>query len=286
MKPIKITPEVKLSFLDAFQKYMEEQRFTSNRLTFTADLKEALKKDLPRPKVLMTPIAAQKINQLVQDTPTEIAWHGIVSRDNHNFIIEDIILYPHYITGTTATTEFETYTEWLNSIEDTNLYNSIRFQGHSHVNMGTSPSNTDEQYYNDMLQTLADDDYYIFMIINKKQEYHLWIYDLANNTIFETEDIDFGVKISDTQTLKEWADTEKEKYILTRPTTTAYTNDAYERWKQERLRYGYGQIEDESEAYRDPFFSSNVLPAGFEFPNHKPINPKNRGGKNKHGKRK
>ena len=42
--------------------------------------------------------------------------------------------------------------------------------GHSHVNMGTSPSATDTKLQEDHLAQLQDNDFYIFLIVNKKRE--------------------------------------------------------------------------------------------------------------------
>ena len=41
------------------------------------------------------------------------------------------------------------------------------YAGHSHVNMGTSPSSVDLNHQEEILRMLGDNDFYIFMIWNK-----------------------------------------------------------------------------------------------------------------------
>ena len=55
--------------------------------------------------------------------------------------------------------------------------------------MSVTPSSTDTTLYNNYLQTLKDDDYYIFMIINKRNNINMWIYDLKTNLRYTTNEI-------------------------------------------------------------------------------------------------
>ena len=86
---------------------------------------------------------------------------------------------------------------------------SLRFQAHSHVNMGTSPSGTDMQnqkdFMNDIINFIeanpaatesertAINPFYIFAIMNKRQEINWFLYDYATGVLFEKEDLDFSV---------------------------------------------------------------------------------------------
>ena len=120
---------------------------------------------------------------------TEIAWQGTVKRTGNIFTITDVFLYPQTVSGATVNTDQVEYQNWLNNIEEDETINTMRFQGHSHVNMSTQPSGVDLNLYNDILQTQQKNDYYIFVIMNKSLSFNWFLYDLAQNTIFENNDI-------------------------------------------------------------------------------------------------
>jgi hypothetical protein len=166
---------------------------------------------LPRPIVNISTKAYLKMLLYVFDTTTEIAWHGTVKRDQkHNiYTITDVFLYPQTLSCATVSTDQEKYNKWCESLDD-DTYNNMRFQGHSHVNFGATPSGVDTNYYREMLQVLPKNDFYIFMILNKSRQYSIFIYDLAANTIFETNDID--IVIGDDTNITEDITKEKDKY--------------------------------------------------------------------------
>ena len=83
---------------------------------------------------------------------------------------------------------------WLMNHED-DVFNNIRMQGHSHVNMGVTPSGVDNSLYERILEQLDDEMFYIFLIYNKKGDKTFKIYDLAKNILFETGDV--TVKVLD-----------------------------------------------------------------------------------------
>ena len=72
---------------------------------------------------------------------------------------------------------------------DDERFNNIHMQGHSHVNMPTSPSSVDLNHQEEILNMLGDDDFYIFMIWNKSFVSTNKIYDLKKNVLFEDKDI-------------------------------------------------------------------------------------------------
>lgn len=213
MKPIKISQDLKQSLLEKFTKYLEDARMSDNKIDFSARLFDN-ENETPiiKPIVLLTPEAYLKIWKLVSDTDTEIGWHGLVTKTDNTYIIEDIILYPQTVTGSTVTTDDTEYTTWLMEIPD-DKFEKMRFQGHSHVNFGTTPSGVDNQFYDAILQNMQEGDYYIFMIMNKKHDINIWIYDYAQNTIFEKTDITLKCVLSDFSDLKSWAEDSKMKYV-------------------------------------------------------------------------
>jgi proteasome lid subunit RPN8/RPN11 len=165
----------------------------------------------------------------VRDTSTEIAWHGTVKRNKEEnwYLIKDVFLYPQTLTATTVNTDQEKYQEWLQNIEDDDVFNNIRFQGHSHVNMGTSPSGTDINMYNSFLQVLPKNDYYIFAIMNKTGSFTCFIYDLEKNLIYETQDINIKIVADKTCDLIKNINEEKDKYCSKFEYNTQYNTQAY-----------------------------------------------------------
>ena len=72
---------------------------------------------------------------------------------------------------------------------DDESFNNLKAQGHSHVHMGVTPSTTDEENQKEILTSLNDEDFYIFMIWNKKREKNIKIYDMKKNVLFEPSDV-------------------------------------------------------------------------------------------------
>lgn len=138
-------------------------------------------------------IAWAKMNALISGFDSEVAWHGFSRKDGNNYFIDDIVVYPQNVSSATVTTDQEEYEKWLAELND-DEFNSLRFQGHSHVNMSTSPSGVDTSLYDRILSQLTDEDFYIFAIWNKKGEHTVYIYDMVDNIKYDTKDIDITVE--------------------------------------------------------------------------------------------
>lgn len=217
MKRIKIDENTKTLLLNKFTQFLNTNKFSDTKVNFPIDLNTmSLPENISKPTVYINEEAYLKILLYVRDTTTEIAWHGTVERDltNNLYYIKNVFLYPQKITAATVQTDQDKYQEWLTNLDD-DTYNKLRFQGHSHVNFGISPSGTDLSYYDSMLQVLPNNDYYIFMIINKTGAMTLLIYDLATNLIYETEDIDFKIISDNTTDISEAIAIEKQNYCET-----------------------------------------------------------------------
>lgn len=205
----------KQDMIAKFTDYINKTKFTDNRISFTADIHTTIDTEtIKRPTVYISTMAYLKMLLYVRDTDVEIAWHGTVERNQEQnwYHIKDVFLYPQIIRAATVDTDQEKYQNWLQNIEDDDVFNNIRFQGHSHVNMSTSPSGTDLNMYNNFLQVLPNNDYYIFMIMNKLGSITCFIYDLAKNLIYETADINIKVLAPKTHDLIKDITTEKDTY--------------------------------------------------------------------------
>lgn len=214
MKKINMDETFKKEAIEKFTTYINGlSRYTSNRINFSTTFNNTIT-ETTRPTIFISSQAYLKMMLYVRDTEVEIAWHGTVERniEQNWYYIKDVFLYPQIIESATVDTNQEKYQDWLNNIEDDNVFNNIRFQGHSHVNMGTSPSSTDLNMYDKFLQVLPKNDYYIFMIMNKSGSLTSFIYDLAKNTIYESTDIDIKILCTNTKDLIKDIKEEKDKY--------------------------------------------------------------------------
>lgn len=189
-KPIKLTPDI---LADA-KKEFEEQLSSLNtkmfdgKVTFTKTYKW---KGDDKATIIFTPGAYFKMFRLIQEFSDEVAWHGVAYRDAEDssvFHITDIIVYPQTVTGSTVNTNQVEYETWLMGLDD-EIFNNLRMQGHSHVNMTTTPSGVDTSHQEAILNQLEDSMFYIFMIWNKSLSHNIKIFDLQNNTLYEDGDV-------------------------------------------------------------------------------------------------
>lgn len=184
-RPITLTDEVIASLVEDFKKELATKRLFDGKLNYQAKLKGETEDKV---NVIFSNLAFTKMLSLVMNFDDEVAWHGTVERDGSNFYVKDIMVYPQEVTGATVNTDQGEYTEWLYTFDD-ETFNSIRFQGHSHVNMSVSPSSTDLTHQESILTQLLPNDFYIFLIMNKKMQMFVRVFDLATNTMYEEGDI-------------------------------------------------------------------------------------------------
>ena len=195
------------------------------------NIKHSLQSDDRTAVLTFTPIAWVKMTALVAQFETEVQWHGLVRRVAENeFEVYDIIVPPHEVSAATVVSDQEQYNEWLNNLND-EIFEDLKFHGHSHVNMTVSPSGTDEKYRSDLVTQLPkpvadiDDAFYIFMIINKKHAWSAEIYDLKYNALYKTSEIFLEVLVdSEGGVLSDYI-AEAKKLATTRP-IQSYQNTA------------------------------------------------------------
>jgi hypothetical protein len=259
MKPIKLTPLVKQmlkeSLLKDLDKELDALKLSDSTVKFNYDLKDILKVDpntVRKPIVYMMAPTYLKMLQYVLLSENEIAWRGTVERKEHIFFIKDVFLYPQQVTGTTVQEDPDAGQRWADALPAT-TYNTMRFQGHSHVNMGAFWSGTDKADQHAHLQELLDDDYYIFAVMNKKQDILMEVYDLTQNVIFEKEDVTFKVFLNKDTTISA-IKTEIETFIK-KPTTTYF--NSYGTYHNNYESYSRCDWDDDDIYYRQSAPKSN-----------------------------
>ncbi len=191
-KYIKLTDEVKTSIIDEFARTIGLIKMSDGKVVFSKTLNDIGEKAT----LYYTEEAWMKSKLLIAMNDKEIAWHSLAKRGEdptkHEYIIYDVLVYPQEVTGTTVTTDQVRYQTWLYEQPD-EVFNNIRAQCHSHVNMGVSPSGVDTSLYERILNQLSDEDFYIFTIGNKKGDLTVIIYDMGKNILFETKDVSIDV---------------------------------------------------------------------------------------------
>ena len=187
-KPIMLTEELRLKCLQEFAQKLADARMAGGTFKFEKAIKYDDKKEC---EVVYTPKAWYKTLMLIQENAKEVGWHGICRRDEEDpavFNVEDILVYPQKVTGTTINPDAVEYAAWMNQLDD-DTFNNLRCHVHSHVNMGVTPSGTDQKFREDRLSQLGDDDFYVFQIMNKKGDISSAVYDFKNNVFYETSDV-------------------------------------------------------------------------------------------------
>ncbi len=188
-KPIKMTEQYLNECRADFEKALQLTKLADGKLQFTKTFSLEDKKAT----IFFTSDAWAKMVILIKEFDKEVAWHGVAHRsedeDKNEYIINDIVVYPQEVSGTTVEMDTTEYAKWIEENIDDDRFNSIHMQGHSHVNMGTSPSSVDLNHQEEILNMLGDEDFYIFMIWNKSLTSTNKIYDLKKNILFEDKDI-------------------------------------------------------------------------------------------------
>ena len=129
-------------------------------------------------------------------------------------------------------------------------------QGHSHVNMGVSPSGTDTQYYESLLSQINN--YYIFIIMNKSDLMMVRYYDKRTNLMYSDLPLYFwenGAPLNMNDWLKtQMTHVEDFKYIVPpRPDVTALATAGQPEMHPNILEFKYRQIWDKDlRCYRNP----------------------------------
>ena len=204
-KPIIITDEMKRKAQAEFAEILADMKMSDGKISYS----KAFKYEKATAVLWLTPEAYSKTVALVTTFADEVAWHGVTTRHGRSeFIVEDIIVYPQEVTGSTVNTDQKGYTKWLYEFDD-DTFNAIRMQGHSHVNMGVSPSGVDSGHREQILGQLDADMFYIFMVWNKRLETHTLIYDMENNILYEDGDV--AVKIIGDESLDVFLEDAKKK---------------------------------------------------------------------------
>lgn len=225
---IKFTETDISSILNGIKEQLEKKQ---NGLgTFVYNYTTKSEKEKVPVRIIFTPYAYYKMCNYVLNFTSEIAWQGIAEKVSEKvYKISDVFVYPQRVTAATVVTDDDKMAPWEESLDD-DTYNGRFFHGHSHVNMGVSPSSTDMDMRKDILSRLGENGFYIFMIMNKNNDMSFEVYDYEDNKIYDT--VDCVVEVDSFEKnpaeVKKDADAMIYKVALATPATTTYytTNTA------------------------------------------------------------
>ena len=224
--------------------------------------KEYLKvpENVVKPRLVINPEVYIMMLELINQSSVECSWHGLVEKmDNRTYRIYEILVFPQINSATSTTTDEGEFAEWQTKlIMDPNFpIQNLRMHGHSHVNMNVFSSGVDDQYQKDLITKVDDGDYYIFLIMNKKMEMCAFIYDFAQQVLFETSDIEIiipfeTIKVNgeyEFPNIREWAKKElKEK---------ATTERIYSYQRDKNNRYPIRYYEEDDYCNNISYFSNS-----------------------------
>lgn len=135
------------------------------------------------PSVLVSRAAYNRMWHFVDIADKEVGWLGTVSRlPGGDFLVEEVFLFKQQVAAATCEISAdglaEFATELLSSRPDgMEVINRLCFWGHSHVNMGTSPSGQDES----QMSTFRESGHPFFVrgILNKqgRMEFTIFLYE-------------------------------------------------------------------------------------------------------------
>lgn len=252
-KLLKLQREDISAILEEIKEKLEKSSFISPKI----EVVQQGKKDSRVGTLIITPNAWAKMMLLVAKYTTEIAWRGLIEKQEDGlYVVKDIVIYPQTVSGTTIITDYEKFDEWLESFTAEER-KKMRFHGHSHVNMGVTPSQTDRDMRDGVISQIAnktgENIFYAFVIVNKSYAVSAEIFDISSNALFSTEDkslevcLMFEDETTDYELLNTSAMLVKQDYTHSYPKTKLLTNQN-NKAKDYKGYKGY-QGEDDYDSY-------------------------------------
>lgn len=142
--------------------------------------------DLPKaPQVYYTPLVWESIRYLVDTIATEVGWLGLVDIDDDgNYLVTEIFVPKQTVSGVETDITPEALVDLAVDLESKGISSEkLIYWGHSHVNMGVSPSMQDEVQVEEFLDNGCK--YFIRGIYNKHGSSKVDVYDTAENCVHQ-----------------------------------------------------------------------------------------------------
>lgn len=136
------------------------------------------------PTVYYSPKAWVKIQLAIQECANEVGWLGTVATLPNGYLIEDIYVPKQTVSATETDIDEDAMADLAMQLMDQGIDPStLIYWGHSHVNMGVTPSGQDEDQLAEFLQHCP---LFIRGIYNKKGAAKVDIFDANTGLIYQS----------------------------------------------------------------------------------------------------
>lgn len=130
-------------------------------------------KAFEEPIILFTPRALTMMALIVKQAPQEVGWFGAVKKlGPMSYMVHDIYLREQKVNAVECDIDKDDIAklamELIEQPDGVEKVNQIRMWGHSHANMGVTPSGTDDHTFEDYYKSV--DDFFIMLIMNKSND--------------------------------------------------------------------------------------------------------------------
>lgn len=145
--------------------------------------------EMSLPKIFISKKATNKMLIYIDECSKEVGWLGTVEQHKDIYLIDDVMLFEQEVSSVTTDIDegdlskfASNKMEELGAEEGSNLLNSVKMWGHSHVNMGVTPSSTDDK----SMEMFGESghDFFIRLIANKKGVMKIDLFDYERGIVF------------------------------------------------------------------------------------------------------
>ena len=199
------------------------------------------------PKVYITTNAYAKMAHIVDMVDKEVGWLGTAEwvKPSDILVIDDIFLFHQEVNSSTCEITPEGLAEFAEELlqkdNGVDIWNNIKVWGHSHVNMGVSPSSQDDS----QMKVFADhNDWFLRIIANKSGELKVDLFDYQANISYI--DLKWNILIPELSSTKEFI----EKEIKEKVKEKTYSHN-YGYTYGYGYGYGYGYNKNKKENKKD-----------------------------------
>lgn len=187
------------------------------------------------PVVFIEPLAYAKMANIVSICEKEVGWLGTATRDveNNSIFVHDVFLFEQEVSSVTCDITEEGLNEFANHVlqqeNGMDILNNIKLWGHSHVNMGVTPSQTD----NEQMEIFADNnDWFLRLIANKSGELSIDMYNYEHNIVIH--DISWNLYIAEFEETYEFIEEEIKNKVKEQNYFTSYVSTPNKKNKKDK----------------------------------------------------
>lgn len=197
--------------------------------------KKVIEANFTNNKVYISMLAFKKMTTYIKECSKEIGWLGTVKEVPSGYFIEDVFLFKQEVHQTTCEITPEGLSDFVMELynkydSDTamEISNSIMLWGHSHVNMGVSPSSQDVK----QLASFKDCDfpYFLGVIGNKKGEFNFTLNHYQSGVIVKDLDWELYIPELDDEALTKEIKAEIKEKVKDLPICQPITRDMWSNW--------------------------------------------------------